>query len=502
VKQGMSFPGGFGMDGTDFGFSHLLSDINENHQSSSRMNIPSKCVQTLTQHCDEVVHCAFSNDGKHLATCSKDESIKIWKVDEEVRKRGGMGSVLKLERSIQVNNAIPAFVKFSPDDKLILVCSDESINGKTLVIELENPSGERVQNTLLDLPARTNDNTTFNSGDFSADSKSFVIGGLRGQFERHTSSQTQPYPQSNVSTGISRNASSEILPGSTTPTPTQTPISQTPVVVAGLGVIGLGPLNTTSVTPMGQPINQTPIPRVPQGPHTYQPYPPIPGATPILTLRDPIRDPQIGPQNVQPPQTPQWNSTLSGQWVGVRVRACAWLENNRIIAADNQFRIQEYKFRSNAESNADLLTNPTNNSLPANSAAELGPFPLIKEEASILSMCVKKYRYDSRNDSRHKHWCLLAVERRGIRLWELESGTLIRTFYGHQQSGFLYNCCFGQDFQFIAAGSDDRLVSIWHVSNEKTVEQLEGHDQRVNCVAWSGDMLVSVSDDRSVKVWM
>merc|ERR1712166_1738020 len=88
--------------------------------------------------------------------------------------------------------------------------------------------------------------------------------------------------------------------------------------------------------------------------------------------------------------------------------------------ADNQFRIQEYKFRSNAESNADLLTNPANNSLPANSAAELGPFPLIKEEASILSMCVKKYRYDSRNDSRDKHWCLLAVERRGIRLWELE----------------------------------------------------------------------------------
>jgi len=95
---GLTFPGGFGMDGTDFGFSHLLSDINENQQTTSRMNIPSKCVQTLTQHCDEVVHCAFSNDGKHLATCSKDESIKIWKVDEEVRKRGGMGSVLKLER--------------------------------------------------------------------------------------------------------------------------------------------------------------------------------------------------------------------------------------------------------------------------------------------------------------------------------------------------------------------------------------------------------------------
>lgn len=475
-----NFPGGFGMEhnGDSYGqhFSHLLSDINENPQTSSRMNnFPSKCVQTLTQHCDEVVHCAFSNNGKHLATCSKDESIKIWRVDEEVRKRGGMGAggVLKLERSIQVNNAVPAFVKFSPDDKLILVCSDESINGKTLVIELENASGARVQNILLDLPAKTNDNTTFNSGDFSADSKSFVIGGLRGQFERHTSSQTQPVVNMLQPPGISRNASSEILPGSTFQTPTET---------APL-------LRQESVT-------QLPASAV--------------SGNSNLSLQEPLSNIQTGsatPLTPQTPQTPQWNSTLSGQWVGVRVRACAWLENNRIIAADNQFRIQEYKFRSNAESTSDLLTNPLNNTLPANSAAELGPFPLIKEEASILSMSVKKYscqnaRDNSRNDSREKHWCLLAVERRGIRLWELESGTLIRSFYGHQQSGFLYNCCFGQDFQFIAAGSDDRLVSIWHVGNEKTVKQLEGHDQRVNCVAWSGDMLVSVSDDRSVKVWM
>ena len=115
---------------SSFGFSHLLSDISVSSSQNSRKvnNIPSRCVQTLTEHCDEVVHCAFSNSGKHLATCSKDESIKIWKVNlDDMSKNGGMpdngsgGNILKLERSIQISNAVPAFVKFSPNDRMILV---------------------------------------------------------------------------------------------------------------------------------------------------------------------------------------------------------------------------------------------------------------------------------------------------------------------------------------------------------------------------------------------
>ena len=111
------------------------------------------------------------------------------------------------------------------------LCSDESINGKTLVIELETQLGERVQTTLLDLPAKTSDNTTFNSGDFSSDSNSFVIGGLRGQFERHTNKEKNSNTTPTTTASTSRTSSSEILPTSLTPTPSvQTPVPTNPLI--------------------------------------------------------------------------------------------------------------------------------------------------------------------------------------------------------------------------------------------------------------------------------
>ena len=44
-------------------------------------SFPTYCVQTLTDHCDEVWIGRFSPDGTKLATGSKDSSVIIWDVD-------------------------------------------------------------------------------------------------------------------------------------------------------------------------------------------------------------------------------------------------------------------------------------------------------------------------------------------------------------------------------------------------------------------------------------
>lgn len=47
-------------------------------------------------------------------------------------------------------------------------------------------------------------------------------------------------------------------------------------------------------------------------------------------------------------------------------------------------------------------------------------------------------------------------------------------------------------------------VYIWHMSGEEPIAVVAGHTRCVNCVAWNPvhhDMLVSASDDYSLRLW-
>ena len=44
-------------------------------------DFPNESIQIITDHCDEVWFCRFSNDGTKLATGSKDSTVMIWDVD-------------------------------------------------------------------------------------------------------------------------------------------------------------------------------------------------------------------------------------------------------------------------------------------------------------------------------------------------------------------------------------------------------------------------------------
>uniref|UniRef100_A0A1J3GBH0 WD repeat-containing protein 26 n=1 Tax=Noccaea caerulescens TaxID=107243 RepID=A0A1J3GBH0_NOCCA len=121
---------------------------------------------------------------------------------------------------------------------------------------------------------------------------------------------------------------------------------------------------------------------------------------------------------------------------------------------------------------------------------------LIEEEDMITSFSLS-------NDNKYLLVNLLNQE---IRLWNIEGEPKIVSRYkGHKRSRFIIRSCFGGYKQgFIASGSEDSQVYIWHRSTGKLIVDLPGHAGAVNCVSWNPTnlhMLASASDDGTIRIW-
>lgn len=167
------------------------------------------------------------------------------------------------------------------------------------------------------------------------------------------------------------------------------------------------------------------------------------------------------------------DGVIHGSLEGIRVVGLAFRADNKtVLAADTHHRIRSYVF--------DSVRHDNN---------------LIQEQHGIMTFTVNSA----------DRLALLNISTQGLHLWDLQDKCLVRRFQGIVQGNFTISSCFGGvNESFVASGSEDCKVYIWHIKREEPILKLSGHIRTVNCVHWNPKypaLLASVSDDYSVRIW-
>ena len=117
---------------------------------------------------------------------------------------------------------------------------------------------------------------------------------------------------------------------------------------------------------------------------------------------------------------------------------------------------------------------------------------IVQEDHPIMSFTVDQ----------SDRYALLNIATQGLRMWDLRSRSLVRKFNGITQviilnyrnssliisiQGYytIHSCFGGVDQSFVASGSEDHKVYIYHVKKDEPISILTGHVRTVNCVAWN-----------------
>lgn len=129
----------------------------------SKEDFPTVTLQVINDHCDEVWYCKFSNNGKKLASGSKDGCLIIWDVDPETYK-------LTLNKTYEDHTCGVALIAWSPDDRYVIVCGTEE-STELWIWDIENKV----------LKKRSHDDS-LTSAAWLPDGQTFVTGGIKGHF--------------------------------------------------------------------------------------------------------------------------------------------------------------------------------------------------------------------------------------------------------------------------------------------------------------------------------
>ncbi|XP_044501789.1 WD repeat-containing protein 26 homolog isoform X1 [Mangifera indica] len=131
---------------------------------------------------------------------------------------------------------------------------------------------------------------------------------------------------------------------------------------------------------------------------------------------------------------------------------------------------------------------------------------LLDREAKAERFIEEDQTITSFSLSRDNRFLLVNLLNQEIHLWNIEGDVkLVAKYRGHKRARFVIRSCFGGlDQAFIASGSEDSQVYIWHRASCELIAALPGHSGAVNCVSWNPTnphMLASASDDRTIRIW-
>lgn len=131
---------------------------------------------------------------------------------------------------------------------------------------------------------------------------------------------------------------------------------------------------------------------------------------------------------------------------------------------------------------------------------------LLDREARIEKLIDEDQIITSFSLSKDEKFILVNLLSQEIHLWSIvDVPKLVAKYEGHKRSRFVIRSCFGGfEESFIASGSEDSQVYIWHRKTGSLIQALPGHSGAVNCVSWNPanpHMLASGSDDHTIRIW-
>ena len=88
-----------------------------------------------------------------------------------------------------------------------------------------------------------------------------------------------------------------------------------------------------------------------------------------------------------------------------------------------------------------------------------------------------------------------------VKLWDLESGDVIRTFVGHESGVNGVNI--SPDGKLMLTASSDKTIRLWDIETGEELQQFAGHTSSVNYAKFAPnrEFLISTSWDDTVRMW-